>query len=288
MRLAVVLGMAVLMVCSEVSGRSPAGAAEAASPWINGHNSRARVLAGRLAGASGLTPYAFIEIELQPGWKTYWRTPGDSGGVPPQFDWSKSENIADMKVMYPAPMRLKEEMGDSVGYLDRVTFPIALKARDPSRPIGLAVVLEYGVCRDICIPAEAKLALEIAPGSTEVVPGGVSATLDRVPRLSSALRGEDPKLLSAKAEALDGKQRIVLTAQFPGGAASGEAFVEAPDGIYLPLPKRLEAGADGQAMFEVELGPYHDLKDLKDKKLTVTLVGARGESETMFEIAPIP
>lgn len=278
--------LALLMVAAP-----PLTAAEgpaAVSEWVNGHNSRARVLAGRLERSDGLTPYAFVEIEMQPGWKTYWRSPGDAGGVPPQFDWSQSENIADMKVMYPAPTRIKEEAGDAVGYLDHVMFPIALKARDAGKPIKLAVVLEYGVCKEICIPAEARLALDIAPGKMQAVPEEASATLEKVPRLPTALRSGDPRLLSAKAETKDGKQRIVLSARFPGDAARGEAFVEGPDGIYLPLPTRLEATSAGEATFEVLLGPYDDLDDLTGKQLTVTLVGEQGESETKFDLGATP
>ena len=43
-----------------------------------------------------------IEIALEPGWYTYWRNPGEAG-VPPVFDFSGSENVASVDVMYPAP-----------------------------------------------------------------------------------------------------------------------------------------------------------------------------------------
>ena len=46
---------------------------------------------------------AGIEIKLKQGWKTYWRYPGDSG-VPPAFDFSKSQNVKSVTVLYPAPI----------------------------------------------------------------------------------------------------------------------------------------------------------------------------------------
>ena len=54
---------------------------------------------------------AGIEIKLQPGWKTYWRYPGDSG-VPPRFDFSGSENLKTAKVLYPAPHLFTDEAGN--------------------------------------------------------------------------------------------------------------------------------------------------------------------------------
>ena len=55
---------------------------------------------------------AGIEIKLQPGWHTYWRYPGDSG-VPPRFDFSGSDNVASVKVLYPAPHLFTDETGNT-------------------------------------------------------------------------------------------------------------------------------------------------------------------------------
>ena len=45
---------------------------------------------------------AALQITLAPGWKTYWRQPGDTG-IPPRFDFSGSENLTILDVIYPAP-----------------------------------------------------------------------------------------------------------------------------------------------------------------------------------------
>src|SRR5207247_8452494 len=68
-------------------------------------------------------PYTtlFRSIAIPGGWKTYWRSPGDAGGVPPEFDWQGSENLAAARVKYPAPHRLHDDKaGDAVGYKDGV------------------------------------------------------------------------------------------------------------------------------------------------------------------------
>ena len=75
--------------------------AEDASPWQHDAHSAVRLLAGSRSGGVLL---GGIAIQLQDGWKTYWRNPGDSG-VPPRFDFSKSDNVEAVTILWPAPMK---------------------------------------------------------------------------------------------------------------------------------------------------------------------------------------
>src|ERR1700692_930040 len=87
--------------------------AQDASPWQRDGHSAVRLLAGSRSGAVLLCGIAF---QLQPGWKTYWRTPGDSG-VPPRFDFAKSDNIEAVTILWPAPGKFPEGAGgNSLGY----------------------------------------------------------------------------------------------------------------------------------------------------------------------------
>src|SRR6201989_3700535 len=81
--------------------------AEDASPWQRDAHSAVRLLAG---SRSGTVLLGGVAIQLQPGWKTYWRTPGDSG-VPPRFDFSKSDNIEAVTVLLPAPRKFDDGAG---------------------------------------------------------------------------------------------------------------------------------------------------------------------------------
>src|SRR5688572_3192220 len=94
---------------------------------------------------------AGLEITLAGGWKTYWRLPGESG-VPPQFDWSRSTNLAAVTVGWPAPRRFHDAAGETIGYRDRVVLPLRVAPVDPQKPVGLALSLFYAVCKDICVP----------------------------------------------------------------------------------------------------------------------------------------
>jgi len=251
-------------------------AAGLASDWAEGHNSRARLIAG--SGVAG------VEVQMPEGWKTYWRNPGDAGGVPPSFDWSKSENLAAAHVLYPAPKRLTDRAGDTVGYKGTVVFPVRLEPKDPTKPIDLQLTLDYGVCKEICIPAEAALSLAIAPEQASDASPELADALKRVPAPEGKRRPGDPVLTRVRSELAGPKPRLLLEAEFPGGAEHADIFVEAPEGLYVPLPKKIADDGAGRATFEIELTDGIDAKDLKDKQLTATLVSDKGQSEATFSV----
>src|SRR3954466_11645282 len=138
---------ALSALCPAIEAR-----AQDASPWQRDSHSAVRLLAGSRSGAVLLGGIAF---QLQPGWKTYWRNPGDSG-VPPRFDFSKSENIDAVTVLWPAPTKFDDGAGGfSLGYHDRIVLPLRIVAKTPDKPVTLRATINYAVCEKICIPVEA-------------------------------------------------------------------------------------------------------------------------------------
>lgn len=253
------------------------------SPWAKGHSSRARLIAGSVAvPEKGLTTLAGVEIEMPPGWKTYWRTPGDGGGVPPGFDWSASENLARATVLYPAPKRLSDKGGDTIGYKGTVVFPVTLEAVDAARPIVLRLAFSYGVCREICIPVEADLVLAIPADGAGPAPS-ISKALEQVPRQQGDRRRDDPALVRAAAVLGGAMPHLTIDASFPGDIAQADAFVEGPEGVNIPLAEKT-AGEGEHVRFTIDLSSAVDPGDLKGATLLVTLVGAQGHSEARVPI----
>ncbi|MEQ1612831.1 MAG: protein-disulfide reductase DsbD domain-containing protein, partial [Hyphomicrobiaceae bacterium] len=207
--------------------------AQSATAWVEGHNSKTRMIAGTFAKPGGASrTIAGIEITMADGWKTYWRNPGDAGGVPPFFDWAGSENLATAKVLFPAPSRLKDASGDSVGYKKAVVFPVEVTAKDPSKPVTLNLAMEFGVCREICVPAEAKLTL-IIPSAGVPLPAVLATALDMVPRKAAERRPADPELKTSRAVLTGDKPKLAVDIAFAGDGAGADVFIEAPDGVYL-------------------------------------------------------
>lgn len=280
-------GLAVLVEGRPAYAQSTTQGAALATPWTEIQGSRVRLVAqpdrtGALAIRGG-TYVAGVEIALADGWKTYWRMPGDAG-VPPTFDWAKSANVAETRVLYPAPHRIVEPAAETVGYKGSVVFPVQVTPKDLRKPVDLKLELEFGLCRDICVPATASLALAIAPAAKAAAQPELATALEQVPRASEALRGGDPKLTRVIAR-LDGANAgLIVEAKFPGGTEGADAFIEAPDGLYVPLPKRIADAEDGSVRFQADLSRGGNAGDFKGKTLTVTLVSAKGASESSWKI----
>jgi DsbC/DsbD-like thiol-disulfide interchange protein len=253
------------------------------SSWDASRDSRTRLISGQLPGSPG-TKLAFVEIELAPGWKTYWRTPGDAGGLPPSFDWSQSSNLATANVLYPAPLRLTDKSGDTIGYKGHVVFPVEVRPTDATQPTTLKLDMQYGICKDICIPVDAKLELEIAPDAGDPAPQAAVEAFGHVPRAEGRLKPDDPVLLAAKVDLASAAPRIVLEAKFPGAGGATDIFLEAPESLYVPLPTKAESRGDGVEVFNVDLTAGADVAALKGKTITATLVSPSGASVATFRL----
>jgi DsbC/DsbD-like thiol-disulfide interchange protein len=265
----------------------PAAAAEdaaAVTPWVEAQAARVRLLAGADLAQPGKALLAGVEITMAEGWKTYWRNPGEAG-VPPNFDWSGSTNTASIKVAYPAPMRLSDPAADMIGYKTSVVFPIAIVPQAPSEPIDLRLALEFAVCREICIPAQASLELRLPSLPRLGAPAPVLAAAQaRVPRPQGSERTTDPQLLGVRSTLSGSSPSLEIDAKFPGGGAGADLFLEAPEGIFVPMAKKLPAESDGRVRFLVDLARGGHAEELKGKELRLTLVSDVGASEAIVQL----
>lgn len=260
-----------------------AGAAEEASPWVQGFHSRVRLVA---AGAEpgGHTRLAGIAIELDGGFKTYWRHPGESG-LPPAFDWTGSENVAGTEVLWPAPSRFEDAAGISHGYKDRVVLPVRVTPADSAKPVRLSLRLEYGVCKDICIPASAALKLELGPqGSGDRA--AIADALRRVPQPMPLGASGALSVVAVEPQAADGKAMIAATVRAPAGAT---LFVEAPESWYLAPGQLQPAQGRPEGRFPIEiLERPRDAAGPLDLRLTLVAGDRAVETRATLDTGSLP
>ncbi|MEZ0223450.1 MAG: protein-disulfide reductase DsbD family protein [Alphaproteobacteria bacterium] len=107
-----------------------------------------------------------MELKLQSGWDTYWRTPGDAG-LPPALDWKGSENFTSAALKFPVPQRQVAFGLDNIIYLDKVTFPIDIAVEKPGEALKLKVHVDLLVCNNICVPEKHDLTLDIPSGEAK-------------------------------------------------------------------------------------------------------------------------
>jgi DsbC/DsbD-like thiol-disulfide interchange protein len=240
--------------------------AEDSSPWQRDTHSAVRLLAGSRSGGVLLGGIAF---QMQPGWKTYWRTPGDSG-VPPRFDFSKSDNVEAVTVLWPAPMKFDDGAGgQSLGYKNQVVLPLRIVAKSADKPVVLRAAISYAVCDKLCIPVEANSELSFASvASTE--DGALAAALDTVPKPANI---GDPNPVTIRDVKRDGKSNVLVDVTAPE-AKNVSLFVEGPTPDWaLPIPKQVEPGPPGVKRFVFELDGLPPGAKPEGAALKFTLVG---------------
>jgi DsbC/DsbD-like thiol-disulfide interchange protein len=121
---------------------------------------------------------AALRLTLLPGWKTYWRTPGDAG-IPPQFNWSKSGNLKAVRVIWPTPEVFSQSGMRTIGYARELVLPLAIAPRRSGQPINLHATLDIGVCSDICVPQQLTLSATLDSTSTKPTPVIAAALASR-------------------------------------------------------------------------------------------------------------
>ena len=249
--------------------------AQDASAWQKASHAAVRLLAG---SRSGPVLLGGIAVQLDPGWKTYWRTSGDSG-VPPRFDFSKSDNVEAVTVLWPAPAKFDDGAGGfSLGYHDQVVLPLRIVPKSNDKPVTLRANINYAVCEKICIPVEASTELTFASvASTE--DSVLFAALDTVPKPASV---GDPNPLTIRDVKRDGKSTVLVDVLSPD-ARTVNLFVEGPTPDWgLPVPKLVEHGPAGVKRFTFQLDGIPPGTNPEGAALKLTLVG--GDRSYEFNI----
>jgi DsbC/DsbD-like thiol-disulfide interchange protein len=272
---------ALFATFSLVLALAPIGRAGAAdvSAWDGDARSAVRLIAANAAAAQ---LRAGVEIRLAPGWKTYWRYPGDSG-VPPRFDFSGSHNVKAVTLRWPAPQLFSESDGNTIGYHGGVIFPLQVEAQNPNAPVMLRLKLDYAVCEKLCVPAEAKaeLALSDASNANEAA---LAAAESRVPRPSQIGAAGALAIVSVRREGGTSPPQVLVDVLAPAGAELA-VFAEGPTPEWsLPLPEAAPGAPAGQQRFVFALDGLPPETKPQGATLRLTAVTADAAIEATYRL----
>jgi DsbC/DsbD-like thiol-disulfide interchange protein len=136
-----------------------------AGPWVDAMASVSRLASAQTAVGDGHLLFGF-HMKMDDGWKTYWRNPGDSGFAP-RFDWSGSQNVKSINLIWPSPSAFDEAGERFYGYKGDVIWPLKVTVEDTNKPVSLSLKLDFGICSDVCVPAEVATGLSLQAGNAE-------------------------------------------------------------------------------------------------------------------------
>ena len=255
---------------------APGQAAAAASDWTGIDESRVRVLSAGDAVGSAESLSLGLQVGLEEGWKTYWRSPGDAG-FPLELDWSDSANVASVEVLWPVPHRFSLFGLETFGYAEEVVYPLVLRPERPGEAVNLRLNVNYLVCEEICIPRTFDLALDLPAG--EAQPAAENFLIEKYRALvpgdgqSAGLAIQEAMLTGSE----DAPQLIAkVSSAFP--FEQPDLIVEGPIGFAYSKPE-VALSQDGQTAelrIAVERGRGVEAP-LAEAPLTLTLFdGQRG------------
>jgi DsbC/DsbD-like thiol-disulfide interchange protein len=218
-------------------------ASASVTDWVVVEGGRVRLVTAGGPNEDGTVDGA-LEIALEPGWKTYWRDPGDAG-VPPQIDIGKSTNVADVAIEFPTPERFADGTTSWAGYKHSVAFPLRFKLADPEEETAIEAHVFVGICHSICVPVQATFSLDPESDPDNVDDADIVATA------RAALPAKQRPGFGAKLVGRD-DHALTVEATVPAAADKAELFVAGTQGLMLGTPER--RGAKGHvATFSVPI-----------------------------------
>ncbi|MGL5011824.1 MAG: protein-disulfide reductase DsbD domain-containing protein [Paracoccaceae bacterium] len=225
----------------------------------------ARLLPGW--ATDGGTHFAGLSVTLAPGWKTYWRSPGEAG-IPPAFDWTGSENVASVRYHWPVPEVFHTSGMLSIGYHDGLLLPIEVTPVDAGEPIALRARVDIGVCDEICVPA----VLEVSATLTQPGVGdpAIKAALRAVP-MGAAAAGL--QVLSCGVAPVDGGLRLTAEMTMPAiGRDETVVFETGLADVWVTDTVVMRSGGGLTAVVDLE-GTGGGVVALDRSALVMTIIG---------------
>jgi thiol:disulfide interchange protein/DsbC/DsbD-like thiol-disulfide interchange protein len=127
----------------------------------------AHVEAELVPAATALTPGApltvALRLKMEKGWHTYWQNPGESG-LPTTLAWKLPAGLTAGPIQWPPPRALPAGPLINFGYEGEVFLLTDIAATSALSSAGSATLqarADWLVCREICIPEGADLALTL-------------------------------------------------------------------------------------------------------------------------------
>lgn len=214
------------------------------------------------------THIAGIRIRLAPGWKTYWRAPGDAG-IPPEVTWSGAENVAAARFHWPVPEVWTSNGMRSIGYADEVVIPVEFDTPAPGESAHVAGEIDFGVCHDICVPVRIAFTADL-PSEGRRDPAIAAALVDRP--LTAAEAGVTGT--SCRVERAGDGLRLTAHLTLPATGGVEEVVIETGDpGLWVADPATRREGGTLIATTEI-LPPPGSIAALDRSALRFTVIGA--------------
>jgi len=252
-------------------GSVPAGAVQ--SPWIAADHMKARLIAAREEG--GALDLA-VQVQMDPGWHSYWRSPGEAG-LPTRFDWRGSQNLTDLQVYWPLPKKFDEAGLVTFGYSGNVVFPVSFVKTYPDESAQAVLVLNAMACKEICVPQRMVLTLDLP---AQGVGSGNKSLIDFARNMvPETVNGQNLAILDVEQ---DGAALTVVTSAISDD--DPRVLVELPSLGLVLHDSHIGGETDAEARHVFSIPPDYVTALEAGQDVIVTLIAEDGAVEQRFTL----
>jgi len=266
---------------------SPLPALALTSNWQRDGSVDARLISGlEGVGLKKIIPLA-LEIKMEPGWHTYWRSPG-AAGLPPRLDWTNSEtadgNLRGATIFYPAPKRYSDQGLETIGYQSHVIFPIDAELRQAGHAVNIEVTVNLLACSTLCVPKTFDITLKV-PSDAAIE--GPEADLINPVRAAIPGADEDRAGLSLT-NITNGGRSLAFDIAAHNPINEADIFIESNPEIPFSAPKiRLSPDKLTATLIVKPQDIKQDLGALTGTPLMLTIVDEGHALETPVSLPPL-
>lgn len=216
-----------------------------------------------------------LDVQLQDGWKTYWRSPGE-GGIAPEINWQSP--IKNMEWQWPAPGRFDVAGISTQGYMGDVVFPIIVDVDEKLNK--LSGVLTLSTCSNVCILTDYPFELDLTEPAPSNFEWAFNQAMGSVPPSKGLVK--DPTV------GFTGDKLVIELQKASGEPWRHNAgiFTDTPEGTTLGVPKVSVADGKLTATIDVSDDWGDKAPDLTGKN--ISFVVTEGELSQQIDVPAMP
>ncbi|MDN0123649.1 protein-disulfide reductase DsbD family protein [Yersinia aleksiciae] len=216
-----------------------------------------------------------LAVQLEDGWKTYWRSPGE-GGIAPTIVWDQP--LGAVKWFWPVPQRFDVSGISTQGYHEQVMLPIVISGK---RPKTLSGTLTLSTCSNVCILTDYPFSLDLSSSvSTEdqqQFAHDFAQAMGQVPIANA---------LTQQIQAGYGNGEVQILALREEGWQQPALFFDTLDDVDLGKPIVSVQGQQLSVRVPAMDGWGEGTADLRGKPLTMVITDAGLAQEATLTIGP--
>jgi suppressor for copper-sensitivity B len=226
---------------------------------------------------------AAMQLNLTKNWHTYWKNPGDSG-MAHKIDFSKSENIKDLQIIWPAPKRDVTYGVESFVYGGQNALPLKITVLDNTKPTKINLSVKWAICDEICIFEEDNFELKVSP--SEANPENQKIIAEALAKVPNSAEAQAYKISGLK-HLSDNILQVEVTSTENISETADVFLNEESKNFRFPKPELKIAADKKSAIFTFKYEVQVSTAKLAGTKLEVYFVDNNKSVSQTFDVTTV-